>query len=166
MCAGARGSFTEALTHTTLPWMGSHQRRSLLVRYAPGNLAYATPGPSGVSYEPWEDSMLVDGSAALIDVAPPRGSCTVPTAINADKMHFSKLRLDYCLVSLAVIKATAAAGICRGSATRRSRRHRVRAALLRDELTNTLSDHFPLEVAFQQMPHWTRSGGAGHVYER
>jgi hypothetical protein len=31
--------FTEALTHTTLPWRGEHQRRSLLVRYAPANLA-------------------------------------------------------------------------------------------------------------------------------
>ena len=71
MCAGARGSFTEALTHTTLPWMGSHQRRSLLVRYAPGNLAYATPGPSGVSYERWEDSMLVDGSAEYLSLLEP-----------------------------------------------------------------------------------------------
>ena len=71
LCVLVCCSFTEALTHTTLPWMGSHQRRSLLVRYAPGNLAYATPGPSGVSYEPWEDSMLVDGSAEYLSLLEP-----------------------------------------------------------------------------------------------
>ena len=33
--------FTEAVTHGTLPWQGEHQRRSILFRYSPGNLAYA-----------------------------------------------------------------------------------------------------------------------------
>ena len=33
--------FTEATTHGTLPWKADHQRRSLLFRYSPGNLAYA-----------------------------------------------------------------------------------------------------------------------------
>jgi ectoine hydroxylase-related dioxygenase (phytanoyl-CoA dioxygenase family) len=32
--------FTEALTHGTLPWTAKHQRRSLLFRYSPGNMAY------------------------------------------------------------------------------------------------------------------------------
>ena len=35
--------FTEAVTHGTLPWMGDHQRRSILMRFSPGNLAYV-PG--------------------------------------------------------------------------------------------------------------------------
>ena len=146
---------------------GAHDDDDLTTKIRTGPYAEAlsrkflTKTRGEVDYNPMQ--LLLD--APLLDVGAAAGY-SVPTAVNADKMHFSKLRLDYCLVSLAVIKATAAAGICRGSATRRSRRHRVRAALLRDELTNTLSDHFPLEVAFQQMPHWTRSGGAGHVYER
>ena len=35
--------FTEAVTHGTLPWTGDHQRRSILMRFSPGNLAYV-PG--------------------------------------------------------------------------------------------------------------------------
>ena len=46
--------FTEATTHGTLPWKGKHQRRSLLFRFSPGNLAYAK------SYLPWPESMLND----------------------------------------------------------------------------------------------------------
>jgi ectoine hydroxylase-related dioxygenase (phytanoyl-CoA dioxygenase family) len=34
--------FTEAVTHGTLPWTADHDRRSLLFRFSPGNLAYAT----------------------------------------------------------------------------------------------------------------------------
>ena len=45
--------FTEATTHGTLPWTADHQRRSLLFRYSPGNLAYAK------GYLPtWPESML------------------------------------------------------------------------------------------------------------
>ena len=45
--------FTEATTHGTLPWKADHQRRSLLFRYSPGNLAYAK------GYFPtWPKSML------------------------------------------------------------------------------------------------------------
>ncbi len=45
--------FTEATTHGTLPWKADHQRRSLLFRYSPGNLAYAK------GYFPtWPESML------------------------------------------------------------------------------------------------------------
>ena len=33
--------FTEAATHGTLPWQADHQRRSFLLRFSPGNLAYA-----------------------------------------------------------------------------------------------------------------------------
>ena len=45
--------FTEATTHGTLPWRADHQRRSLLFRYSPGNLAYAK------GYFPtWPESML------------------------------------------------------------------------------------------------------------
>jgi ectoine hydroxylase-related dioxygenase (phytanoyl-CoA dioxygenase family) len=45
--------FTEALTHGTLPWKAKHQRRSLLFRFSPGNLAYAK------GYLPqWPDKLL------------------------------------------------------------------------------------------------------------
>ena len=46
--------FTEAVTHGTLPWQGEHQRRSILIRYSPGNLAYAT------HYVAWPEA-FVDG---------------------------------------------------------------------------------------------------------
>ena len=39
--AGDAVIFTEAVTHGTIPWQASHQRRSILIRYSPGNLAYA-----------------------------------------------------------------------------------------------------------------------------
>lgn len=44
--------FTEAVTHGTLPWTADHDRRSVLFRMSPGNLAYA-PG-----YNPWPEEML------------------------------------------------------------------------------------------------------------
>ena len=37
--AGSAVIFTEALTHGTLPWKASHQRRSILYKYSPGPLA-------------------------------------------------------------------------------------------------------------------------------
>ncbi len=51
--AGDVAIFTEAITHGTIPWKAKHQRRSLLFRYSPANLAYAK------SYSPsWPESML------------------------------------------------------------------------------------------------------------
>ena len=47
--------FTEATTHGTLPWKGKHQRRSLLFRFSPGNLAYAKG-----YYPEWPEKMLED----------------------------------------------------------------------------------------------------------
>lgn len=44
--------FTEAVTHGTLPWRSDRERRSLLYRYSPANLAYAT------GYLPWPEQML------------------------------------------------------------------------------------------------------------
>ena len=44
--------FTEAVTHGTIPWSADHDRRSVLFRMSPGNLAYAT------GYNPWPESML------------------------------------------------------------------------------------------------------------
>ena len=52
--AGDAVIFTEAVTHGTLPWQGEHQRRSILIRYSPGNLAYAT------HYVAWPEA-FVDG---------------------------------------------------------------------------------------------------------
>lgn len=39
--------FTEALTHGTLPWRAPTERRAMLLRYAPANLAYARPPTAG-----------------------------------------------------------------------------------------------------------------------
>lgn len=44
--------FTEAVTHGTIPWSADHDRRSVLFRMSPGNLAYAK------GYNPWPESML------------------------------------------------------------------------------------------------------------
>ena len=46
--------FTEAVTHGTMPWQSEHQRRSILIRYSPGNLAYAK------HYVSWPEA-YVDG---------------------------------------------------------------------------------------------------------
>ena len=80
----------------------------------PSSAAARTPRRSARSFDAEEDAVdyalmaaLVDGSAALIDVAPPRGSCTVPTAINADKMHF-RARLDYALAPLSLARGACA----------------------------------------------------------
>ncbi len=45
MKAGSALIFTEALTHGTLPWKGSHERRTLLYRYGTGHMVYGS-GPS------------------------------------------------------------------------------------------------------------------------
>ena len=44
--------FTEATTHGTMPWTADHDRRSVLFRMSPGNMAYAT------GYNPWSQSTL------------------------------------------------------------------------------------------------------------
>ena len=47
--AGSVVIFTEALTHGTMPWKASHERRSILYKYAPGILTYANKYlPEGV----------------------------------------------------------------------------------------------------------------------
>ena len=77
------------------------------------------------------------------------GGHSVPTRINADKMHFATLRLDYSLASSALLEAARACG------------SEVKATLLRDDRSTTLSDHFPLEVAFYEAPHRAESQGDG-----
>jgi len=87
-------------------------------------------GGGAVDYAPM--AALLD-AAALVDVAPPRGACTVPTAINADKMHFARLRLDYALASQPLIRGSCAP---------------PRAVVLNDSVTQRLSDHLPLQLTF------------------
>jgi hypothetical protein len=38
--------FSEACTHGTWPWRARHERRSLLYKYAPGHMAWASPYPT------------------------------------------------------------------------------------------------------------------------
>lgn len=40
--AGSVLFFTEALTHGTLPWTATHERRSLLYKYSPGPFSYSS----------------------------------------------------------------------------------------------------------------------------
>ncbi len=44
--AGDAIIFSEACTHGTWPWRANHERRSLLYKYAPGHMAWASPYPS------------------------------------------------------------------------------------------------------------------------
>ena len=88
------------------------------------------------------------------------GGHSVPTNINADRMHFATLRLDYCLADerlVAGCSSTNAKGspaddrrAVHGARPQPSRQKRkVQATILRNEQTNTLSDHFPLLVEFE-----------------
>lgn len=44
--AGSAIIFTEALTHGTMPWKSSHERRSVLYKYSPGPLSHNPPDAS------------------------------------------------------------------------------------------------------------------------
>ncbi len=44
--AGDAILFSEACTHGTWPWRATHERRSLLYKYAPGHVAWAAPYPT------------------------------------------------------------------------------------------------------------------------
>jgi ectoine hydroxylase-related dioxygenase (phytanoyl-CoA dioxygenase family) len=55
--AGDAIIFSEACTHGTWPWRAKHERRSLLYKYAPGHMAWASPYPTpadapGIDYSP------------------------------------------------------------------------------------------------------------------
>ena len=39
--AGTAVIFTEALTHGTLPWAGSHERRTVFFKYSPASLSWS-----------------------------------------------------------------------------------------------------------------------------
>lgn len=54
--------FTEATTHGTIPWTADHDRRSVLFRYSPGNLAYVNGN--------WPDEMkrgMTDEQLAVME---------------------------------------------------------------------------------------------------
>lgn len=62
--AGRAGSailFTEALIHGALPWRAGHERRVLIYRYGPGNMAFGAPEvPDGTlsSLSPLHEALL------------------------------------------------------------------------------------------------------------
>lgn len=87
-----------------------------------------------VEYAPMQ--ALLDGP--LHDVGASSGP-SVPTLINGDAMHFTQLRLDYCLVNDALLHS------CGGQAGD------VSGKVLRSHGVATLSDHFPLEVTFRSI---------------
>ena len=58
---------------------------------------------------------------------------SVPTKIIEDKMHATKMRLDYCLVSKGLLNAS---------------KERVHSEMIRSEETDDLSDHYPLKINF------------------
>ena len=51
--------FTETLTHGTLPWTGSHQRRALLYKFSPGTVSYGA-GSHDISYGDYIQTMTVE----------------------------------------------------------------------------------------------------------
>ena len=56
--AGSALVFTEALTHGTLPWKGSHERRTLLYRYGTGHMVYGSgPGVHPGGYESFKNEL-------------------------------------------------------------------------------------------------------------
>ena len=56
--------FTEALTHGTLPWRGTHQRRALLYKFSPGFQAYS-PGSHQVSFPDYILDMTEEQRAVM-----------------------------------------------------------------------------------------------------
>ncbi|KAL3909754.1 MAG: hypothetical protein SGPRY_009315 [Prymnesium sp.] len=85
-----------------------------------------------VNYAPMQE--LLKGG--LRDVGEGGGE-TVPTLLVPDQMHFTKLRLDYCLVNVGMMQS------CGGQ------HHRIRARTVRDRAVSTLSDHYPIHVEFE-----------------
>ena len=57
--------FTEAVTHGTIPWTADHDRRSVLFRMSPANVAYAR------GYGPWPEHMLAGMTPAQRAVVEP-----------------------------------------------------------------------------------------------
>lgn len=60
--AGSAVIFTEALTHGTAPWVADHQRRSLLYKYSPGHLSWASSYP-----QPPDGVELTDRQERLLE---------------------------------------------------------------------------------------------------
>lgn len=98
---------------------------------APLSRKFLAGGRNSIDYSPMQ--ALLD--ASLHDVGAESGP-TVPTTINADKMHFANLRLDYILVNERLHAACGQQG------------KRLRAVVLRDQRCNRLSDHFPVSLSF------------------
>merc|ERR1719422_1265359 len=68
----------------------------------------------------------------LVDIGT-QNDYSVPTKIIEDKMHATQMRLDYCLVSKALLNEG---------------KERVHSKTIRSEETDELSDHYPLEIIF------------------
>ena len=68
----------------------------------------------------------------LVDIGNPN-DYSVPTKIIEDKMHATQMRLDYCLVSKALLNAG---------------KERMHSKTIRSGETDELSDHYPLEITF------------------
>ena len=119
----------------------AHERAGLaqLIRNGPHAAALSRKfldGTQGrIDYSPMQALL----EAPLHDVGVDSGP-TVPTRINADRMHFAQLRLDYLLVNE---RMRASCGQAEG----------LRAAVVRDERTDGLSDHFPLTLSFAVPDH-------------
>jgi len=62
--AGDAVIFTETLTHGTLPWRGTHQRRALLYKFSPGFQAYSA-GAHQISYPDYIEDMTPEQRAVM-----------------------------------------------------------------------------------------------------
>lgn len=63
--AGTAIVFTEALTHGPLPWQGTHERRTLFLKYCPRPLAYSGSYPDAGDYAQFPD--LGETGRAILD---------------------------------------------------------------------------------------------------
>ena len=62
--AGDAVIFTEALTHGTLPWKASHQRRALLYKFSPGYQAFSG-GAHDIAYPDYIEEMPSEQRAVM-----------------------------------------------------------------------------------------------------
>ena len=62
--AGDAVIFTETLTHGTLPWTATHERRALLYKFSPGTLSYGS-GAHQTAYSDYIEDMTEEERAVM-----------------------------------------------------------------------------------------------------
>lgn len=125
---------------------------------AAGAPAHEPAGGSGgsglrIDYAPMQ--RLLDAPLLDLGARTHAGAHTVPTRVNADRMHFTRMRLDFCLLSAALGRSCRAGEPAAAPHSNATRAGCWAHAVVSDE-TEQLSDHFPLDVQLVVAP--TRGG--------